>query len=120
MKLPKHLFPLILLFAVSFDARAQENTTMPSSQPPKYRMELVYIFEANSAEYVFVIGNIGFKSLDSLKKYISNMPAGSTLEWAPGCLRRGNEPLLSSEREIKEFEAFCARNKVKFVLVPSG
>jgi hypothetical protein len=84
-------------------------------------MELVYIFETDSPEYVFVIGGvIGFKSVASLKKYLGILPAGSILEWAPGCIQRGDEPLLSSEQEMEDFKAFCAEKNINFILAPSG
>jgi hypothetical protein len=119
MKLPLHLLwlPVIVLFAV-LPAHAQENV---QSQPPsKYRMELVYVFDAESPEFVFVIGNTGFKSVVSLKKFLGSLPAGSILEWAASCRRIGYEPLLSSEQEIEDFKAFCAEKNIEFVLIPSG
>jgi hypothetical protein len=105
----KHLlwFSVILLSMV-LRADAQENVPPPPT--PKYRMELVYIID----------GNAGFKSIDSLKEFLSTLPPGSHLEWSPGCLRMGNEPLLSSEWEMEEFKAFCAERNINFVLVPSG
>ena len=111
------LFSMILL-SVGLRADAQE--TAPAQPPPKYRMELVYIFDPEPTEFIFVIGNSGFRSVDSLKKFLSSLPPGSTLEWAPGCMRRGNEPLLSSEREMEDFKTFCAERDINFVLVPSG
>ena len=96
--------------------RAQE----PDPQPPKYRLELVYIFDSNVTEFIFVVGNSGFRSVSSLKKFISGLPPGSTLEWAPGCRCLGNEPLLSSEADMADFVQFCEECKVKFILVPSG
>jgi hypothetical protein len=110
-------FSVILLSAV-LGADAQENGQ--PQPPPKYRMELVYIFQDEATEFIFVIGNVGFKSVDSLKKFLSSLPPGSNLEWAPGCKRMGNEPLLSSEQEMEEFKAFCAEKNINFVLVPSG
>lgn len=109
---------VILLTAVP-RANAQENGPQ---RPPasKYRMELVYIVEDETLEFIFVIGKAGFKSVDSLKKFLSNLTPGSTLEWDPGCRRMGNEPLLSSEEEMEEFKAFCAERNINFVLVPSG
>ena len=119
MKLPLHLLwlPVIVLFAV-LPAYAQENAQ--PQPPPKYRMELVYIFDADALEFIFVIGNTGFKSVVSLKKFLNTLPAGSILERAPGCRRIGNEPLLSSEQEIEDFKAFCAEKNIEFVLIPSG
>lgn len=119
MNRSKHLLWLsVILLAVFLRADAQEN--VPPEPPPKYRMELVYIFDENSTEFIFVIGNAGFKSVDSLKNFLRSLPPGSNLEWAPGCMRRGNEPLLSSEWEMEEFKAFCAESNINFVLVPSG
>ena len=115
----KHLLwlPLVLLSAFSH-AQAQEGV---QPQPPtKYRMELVYVFEADSPEFIFVVGSVGFKSVASLKKFLSTLPPGTVLEWAPGCKRIGGEPLLSSEQEMGEFKAFCAEKNIDFVLVPSG
>ncbi|HEV8485732.1 MAG TPA: hypothetical protein VGV87_19470 [Blastocatellia bacterium] len=92
----------------------------PHKQPPKYRLELVYIFESNVTEFIFVVGNSGFKSVSSLKSFIGGLPPGSTLEWAPGCKRLGNEPLLSSEDDMTDFRRFCEEKGIKFILVPSG
>jgi hypothetical protein len=108
----------VILLSAMLRADAHENQQEQS--PTTYRMELVYIFDKDPPEFVFVIGNVGFKSVDSLKKFLSSVPPGSTLEWAPGCVRWGHEPLLSSEREMQEFKAFCVEKNLKFVLVPSG
>lgn len=110
--------PLVFL-SLFFYARAQEGAQQ-QQLPPKYRMELVYIMEGDSPEFIFVIGAAGFKSVASLKRFLSNLPAGTTLEWAPGCMRFGGEPLLSSEQEMEEFKAFCVEKNINFVLVPSG
>ena len=119
MKVSEHVLCfLVILLLGAVHAHAQENGQSPS--PPKYRLELVYIFDADSTEYVFVVGNVGFRSVASLKKFLSDLPPGSTLEWAPGCRRTGGEPLLSSEQEMEDFKAFCAAKKISFILVPSG
>jgi hypothetical protein len=104
---------------MSFSANAQETK---QEEPIKYRMQLVYVFDENSSEveHIFVIGQSGFKTVDALKKFIGRLPAGSILEWAPGCKRMGGEPLLSSEEDMEEFKAFCEEKKIKFVLIPSG
>jgi hypothetical protein len=108
------VIPLLALLRVN----AQEGAR---PQPPaKYRMELIYIFDTGSTEFIFVIGNVGFKSVTSLKNFVGNLPAGSTLEWAPGCRRLGGEPFLSSEQEIADFKVFCEKRDITFILVPSG
>lgn len=110
--------PLVFLFAF-FHAQAQERVP-PQSPAAKYRMELVYIFEADSPECIFVIGDAGFKSVASLKKFLGTLPPGSILEWMPSCVRFGGEPLLSSKEEMEEFKAFCVEKNINFILVPSG
>ena len=119
MKVSKHILCLLVMSLLGvLHVHAQENGQSPP--PPKYRLELVYIFEANPTEYVFVVGNAGFKSVASLKKFLSDLPPGSILEWAPGCLRWGGEPLLSSAQDMEDFKAFCAAKKITLILVPSG
>jgi hypothetical protein len=109
----------IFLLSAALTARAQESKT-PPPPPPKYRMELVYIFESHQTEFIFVIGNAGFKSVASLKRHLSGLPPGAILEWAPGCMRLGGEPLLSSEPEMESFKAFCLERNINFVLIPTG
>jgi hypothetical protein len=119
MKVSKHILCLLgMLLLVVLHVRAQENGQSPP--PPKYRLDLVYIFDGDSAEYIFVVGTVGFKSVASLKKFLSDLPPGSILEWAPGCIRFGGEPLLSSEQDMEDFKAFCSTKKISFILVPSG
>ena len=119
MNTSKHLFLLAVILLLSVvPTDAQE--TMPEQPAPKYRMQLVHIFETEATEFIFVVGNSGFKSIDSLKAFVNRLPAGSTLEWAPGCKRSGDEPLLSSEEAMDDFKAFCAERNINFILVPSG
>lgn len=119
MKLPKHCLWLSIILLCAVPATSAQENEQP--QPaPKYRMELIYIFDDGSPEFIFVIGNGGFKSVASLKNYLSTLPAGSILEWSPGCRRIGNEPLLSSEQEMEDFKVFCAERHIHFVLLPSG
>ena len=119
MKVSKHILCLVVMLLLGIlHVHAQEKVQSPP--PPKYRLELVYIFEANPTEYIFVVGNAGFKTVASLKKFLSDLPPGSILEWAPGCLRWGGEPLLSSAQDMEDFKAFCAAKKISFILVPSG
>jgi hypothetical protein len=115
------LWPCAVLLFIVLPARAQEIGQSAPAPELKYRMELAYIYDTDSPEYVFVInGVIGCKSVASLKKYLSLLPPGSILQWAPGCRRRGDEPLLSSEQEMEDFKAFCAEKNINFILVPSG
>ena len=79
-------------------------------------------------EFLFIIQSmnpeggqpVAFKTVDSLKKFIMDLPPGSALTWAPGCDRFGQEPLLSSEEAMASFKAFCRERKVELVIIPSG
>ena len=90
------------------------------SPAQKHQMRLVYLFEANKTEYIFVVGDSGFRSVGALKDFLSRLPPGSELEWSPGCERMGDEPLLSSDQAMKDFKDFCILKNIKFTLVPSG
>ena len=87
--------------------------------PPAYELKLVYVGEAPE-EFLFVVGNCGFRTVEALKAFLARLPAGTRLTWSPGCIRMGGEPLLSSEEEMEEFRRFCLERGIDFVLVPSG
>ena len=116
----KAVFLLLLLVLPALTPLSSRSQTTESTN--KYRLDLVYIFDGDKGktEYIFVIGNSGFKSVASLKRFLENVPSGSILEWAPGCDRFGDEPLLSSEKDMAEFIAFCKKRNIKFILIPSG
>lgn len=105
---------LVLATAPVASIRAQ------TEDPPVYELSLVSIFETPETEFVFVIGNSGFKTVAGLKDFLASCPRGTTLRWSPGCVRTGGEPLLSSEDEMEDFKAFCAEHEINFILVPSG
>ena len=110
---------LLCIALVSSGASAQ--TPSPAiSSPQKYNLDLVYIFEGKTPEFIFVVGNSGFRSVSTLKDFLGGLPAGSELTWAPGCKRMGGEPLLSSESEMNNFRKFLEERGIKFTLVPSG
>jgi hypothetical protein len=113
-------FVIALVVALIGGAAGAQDTDVSEAKPTVYELKLVYIFETSEPEFVFVIGNSGFKSVESLKTFIASRPPGTTLRWNPGCIRLGGEPLLSSESEMAEFQAFCLEHRVNFVLVPSG
>lgn len=89
------------------------------AEPPAYEMKLVYVGEAPE-EFLFVVGNSGFRTVDALKAFLSGLPAGARLMWSPGCMRFGGEPLLSSEHEMEGFRQFCLERGIDFQLIPSG
>ena len=88
--------------------------------PVKYELRLIHIFEGKELQHIFVIGDSGFTSVESLKEFLGTLPAGSEIKWAPGCERFGKEPLLSSEKDLEEFKTFLKEKGISFVLVPSG
>ncbi len=94
------------------------------SPSPKYRMELVYIFETetpgSAPESIIVVGNSGFRSVAALKRFVASLPRGAVLDWAPGCERLGGELLLSSAKDLDDFKAFCKERGIAFMLHPSG
>lgn len=93
---------------------------VPDKQPVKRELQLIYVFEGKEPEFIFVIGQSGFKSVAALKEHLKTWAPGSELRWAPGCERLGKEPLLSSERDMQAFRKFLEERKIRFVLVPSG
>ena len=121
MKLNKFLpvLPLLLILLLAYTTRAQGTK---GKQPPKYRMELIWLADSDEGEreYIFLVGSVGFKSVEGLKKFVASLARGSVIEWDPGCLRRGGEPLLSSAEEMKAWMEFCEEHGIKFILVLSG
>lgn len=118
---------IFLLIICTQSVRAQgeaEGVDVGIDDPerPRYRMELIWVQdgEGDRGEYVFAVGALGFKGVQRLKDFVALLPAGAILEWSPGCLRRGNEPLLSSGEELEDFRKFCQEHGVEFILHPSG
>ncbi|NDG72539.1 MAG: hypothetical protein EBY32_14835 [Proteobacteria bacterium] len=93
---------------------------MPKSE--NLTMSLARVADAGEPkQYIFVInGVVAYKTLEGLQKYLKDIPKGSSLTWAPGCCRIGNEPLLGSNEEMKRFKEFCESVGIKFTLIPSG
>ncbi len=91
-------------------------------KPENLTMTLAWIADAGDPkQYVLVInGVVAYKTLDGLKKYLKDLPKGSSLTWAPGCCRIGNEPIIGSVDEMKKFKEFCESVGIKFTLVPAG
>lgn len=118
MKIRKLLLAVCLMLIV---LSIQPSHSQDAGKPEKYELALVWIADTQPRQYVFVINaRVGFKSVAGLKHFVGNLPPGTVLEWDPGCLRMGDEPLLSSKADMDDFKAFCAAKKVTFVLVPSG
>ena len=78
------------------------------TEPPvKYELRLVHVFDGKQPEYIFAIGDSGFRTVESLKTFLGTLPACSEIRWAPGCERFENEPLLSSEKDMEEAFHSC-------------
>ena len=110
----------VLLASVAVVLAAAMARAQSPDEPPVYEMHLVYVSDGPETEFLFVIGNSGFRSVASLRDFLATRPPGTTLRWSPGCIRMGGEPLLSSESEMEEFRTFCEAHQIDFVLVPSG
>ncbi len=113
----KRYLLMALLMLMPWRVCVAEETVRP---PVKYELKLVYIFEGKDPEFIFVVGNSGFKSVESLKRFLGSLPKGSEITWDPGCRRVGKEPLLSSEEDMRAFRLFLEERGIKFILVPSG
>jgi hypothetical protein len=72
-------------------------------------------------EYLFVLnGIVAYRTLEGLRNHVKGLPKGSTIRWAPGCCRMGDEPLLSSPEELDRFKTFCDSCGVTLDIIPSG
>ena len=120
MRLLEHGFIASIAIAIGIALAAESAPAESAEEPPQYDMNLVYVFDGPEPEFLFVIGNSGFRSVASLQAFLASRPPGTTLRWNPGCVRLGGEPLLSSDGEMEEFRAFCREHQIDFVLVPSG
>ena len=111
---------LLLLLAITTQGMSAEK----SIEAAKYELALVWVADRamkKEPAYIFTINNVvGFSTVVDLKKYIETMPKGSILRWAPGCDRMGDEPLLASEKDLKEFKSFCEKHDIELVMIPSG
>jgi len=110
----------IISIGLLFYAATLPAVAAGGGEPVKRELQLIYLFDGDQPEYIFRIGQSGFRSIASLKEHLATWPAGSELTWAPGCVRLGNEPLLSSEKEMKDFRRFLSDRGIAFILIPSG
>ena len=105
-------------FAAAGDA---QSAAAGDAQPlPAYELTLVHVADGPKVDYVFAIGHAGFRTVEGLKRFLGPLPRGTRLTWRPGCDRFGDEPLLSSEEEMRAFRRFLEERGRDFVLVPSG
>jgi hypothetical protein len=108
-----NLFCILILFFIPGFALAQQ-----AANSKKLVVEVDWIPEANAE--VFVVGGQKFGTIDALKTFLDKQAAGTTVVWDPGCVRIGNNPLLSSEKEKTELRNYLEKRSIKLVIMPTG
>ena len=68
----------------------------------------------------FAIGEATFGTVAELRKFVEQQKRGTVLTWDPGCERLGDEPLLSSDKDLAAFKAFCTAHGVQLDIRPGG
>jgi hypothetical protein len=105
-------------------AMAAEPAKAPAPAAPKYRLEVVSVHQAKPAEQMLVLlyqgGGVAFKSVADLQGYLGNLARGSSIEWAPSCVKDGPGGLLSTAAEVKNLTEDCAKHGIIFTRIPSG
>ena len=112
-----------LLIVTTYKAKPGEKSAGAAiPQPENLSMTLAWDADApGPRQYVFVVnGLLAYRTIDGLRNYLKNIPKGSSLAWAPGCSRMGDEPLLSSEADMRRFREFCQSCGIKLTIVPAG
>ncbi len=97
--------------------------------PGKYFLSIAEVYGSSPREWVFIVGGIDStrgwggesvcKSVASLEKRISELPRGSTLDWSPSDVDRGQSKFLK-EHDIEDLKALCAKAGVTFTIHPGG
>lgn len=110
MKLPLSCGAALLFGLASF---ADE-----TPKPITYHLQTAQYADTlgKTPEFVFVLGEVAYRSLQSLQKAISHFPKGSMLQWSPSC--RG--PVGLSPEQEQQLKEFCDSSGINFVHVPSG
>ena len=91
-----------------------------AADPITIELKIVPVVDAPKEEYLLVFGDVAFRTVAGLRRAVAAQPDGTVIRLAPGCVRSGKEPLISSEDELRDFQQFCASEKVELVVVPSG
>ena len=86
--------------------------------PPRLTLEVMWEPVTNTE--TFTVDGKKFASVRALKKFLAKQPEGSIVEWDPGCVRIGDQPLLSSKRDMDDFRQFLKKQKLKLVVIPAG
>ena len=104
---------IIILITNSLNAQDIGKLTMSSA--------IIVDSKNPRSDYVIIINeNMAFKTTDGFIKYIRELKHVTEITWSPGCVRCGDEPFLSSEKDMKLLKTTLEECKIKFTLVPSG
>ncbi len=97
---------------------------IPSS--PQYSLSVAQVYESSASkpEWVFIFGGVSptrggetvCKTISSLKKLLSGLPRGSTLDWWPTC--HGESEVLKDH--LEELKKICAKAGITFTIHPAG
>lgn len=86
-------------------------------QAPRLKLSL----EPVKAGWQFVIEGRGtFASVADLRVFLEKQPKGTVLTWDAGCKRSSDQPLLSNEKDLAAFKAFCTAHGLELVMPPGG
>ena len=88
--------------------------------PEKLTLAVLWVAYSQPPAYIFSINNtVAYKDLASLERSIADMPAGTTITWAPSDVVFGGEP-LRDPKELDAFKKFCEDKNVKLIIIPGG
>jgi hypothetical protein len=105
---------LLAICLTSSGLWAMQTTT--TRKPEKLRLDTVWIAGTRPEEVVFVVNNvIGYKSVESLRAAVANLPSGSTLTWFPRPL--GAPRLPPDEKGMDDFRRFCAERNIELIVI---
>ena len=90
----------------------------------KYSLSIAQVYESNPQEWVFIFGGTGpyrggetvCKSVQALKKLLTGLPRGSTLDWSPTC--HGESVALKDD--LEDLKKLCTKAGITFTVHPSG
>jgi hypothetical protein len=91
-------------------------TALPPASTPRLELRL----ELVNSVWQFAIAGKALANVAALRAFLEQQPKGTTVTWDPGCRRLGNEPLLSNEKDLAAFKAFCAAHGIELVIKPGG
>lgn len=106
-------FCFCLLCFVPFVAYSQQ-----AKSTDKIVIEVVWEPALNAE--VLAIRGVKYNTVALLKSALAAKPAGTVVVWDPGCVRVGEHPMLSTQKELNELRQFLEKKGLKFIERPSG